>query len=90
MQSKIRLPENAMNLLRCPVCHSRLICLDGKMECNNDACRSSFPVIDGIPILINEGTSIFSVEDFVLHRTTTLATGTPTFLKQILKGLLGE
>lgn len=37
----------------------------------NAHCLACFPVIDGIPILINESASVFSVDDFAQHRSTT-------------------
>jgi SAM-dependent methyltransferase/uncharacterized protein YbaR (Trm112 family) len=85
----IRLPDVAVALLRCPVCRARLNIAAEELRCTNQSCGSSFPVIDGISILINNRTSIFSIEDFVSHRTTTLATGKPNALKAFLKSTLG-
>jgi SAM-dependent methyltransferase len=49
--------------LRCPRClgelrhdHSALSCVE---------CSESYPVLDGIPVLLNEDNSIFRIEDFV-------------------------
>jgi len=85
----IRLPDVAVSLLRCPVCREGLVIANEGLRCKDQACGARFPIIDGIPVLINNLTSIFSIEDFVLHRTTTLATGKPSRLKAFLKKILG-
>jgi SAM-dependent methyltransferase len=85
-----RLPAAAVALLRCPVCHGPIRQVEQSFVCSNESCRSTFPVVEGIPILINVGDSIFSIDDFVQRKTTTLASGRPTFIKRALKALLGE
>lgn len=70
MQVHIKLKENIFPKLRCPICKSGLE-IDSSFNCLNAACRASFPVVDGIPILINEASSIFRIQDFVVHRNTT-------------------
>lgn len=91
MPASIRLSNSDLQSLRCPICHESLTsAVDGELRCTNESCRSSFPIVDGIPIVINGAASIFSVEDFILRRTTTLAKGRPTALKRLLKALMGE
>ena len=34
-----------------------------------------YPIIDGIPILINEENSLFSIKDFMSKKTTTILLG---------------
>lgn len=46
--------------------------MEHKYICNNINCRTSFPIIEGVPILINENNSIFNVNDFLAKRNTTL------------------
>jgi SAM-dependent methyltransferase len=46
---------------------------DHHLVCANPECRTTFPVIDGIPVLINELRSIFSIDDFLARRDTTFA-----------------
>jgi SAM-dependent methyltransferase len=53
----------------CPICRSRLNPTEQVYHCSN--CETVFPVIDGIPILINESNSIFTIEDFIQNRRTT-------------------
>jgi len=44
-----------------------------------------FPVIDGIPILINQKTSVFSIDDFESKRNTTFDLNESHFRKTLLK-----
>lgn len=56
------------SIAACPACKGSLeIC--PQLTCA--ACGLEFPVVDGIPILINEANSIFSIEDFKQGRLTT-------------------
>lgn len=62
----------ARERLRCPVCHAALTCpSDEELACLNTACGLRFPVVDGIPVLLNESRSVFSIADFVHRRDTT-------------------
>ncbi len=54
----------------CPICHSGLTGSGDALLCDNPACRAEFPVVDGIPVLINEARSLFSISDFVKHDDT--------------------
>jgi SAM-dependent methyltransferase len=40
------------------------------LTCVNDSCGARFPSIDGIPVLLNEQNSVFTIEDFRLRRDT--------------------
>jgi len=73
MQSQLKLPVNVQNLFCCPACRTSLSLVSDQLVCNNTACNAHFPVVDGIPVLINELTSVFSIDDFVQHRKTTRA-----------------
>jgi uncharacterized protein YbaR (Trm112 family) len=68
MQTDITVSETVQALLRCPVCHAKARNSDGEFVCSNPECDIHFPVVDGIPILLNERTSIFSCDDFVSGR----------------------
>jgi SAM-dependent methyltransferase len=41
------------------------------LACCNADCRATFPVVDDVPVLIDERESVFSIEDFVAQRDTT-------------------
>src|SRR5437868_9372134 len=71
MQSSIKLSETAQQLLRCPICKAKLELLGEQCQCKNPKCNFLFPIINGIPILIDEDHSVFSIGDFVNQRNTT-------------------
>jgi SAM-dependent methyltransferase len=56
--------------LRCPVCKAPLDRRSEEFACRNGACSATFPIVGGIPILLNEAHSIFSIDDYLLGRTT--------------------
>ena len=68
MPPQIRIPETLQGSLRCPVCRANLRLVDQHIACTNPACDTRFPVVDGIPVILNERSSVFSIDDFVSHR----------------------
>ncbi|WP_197748120.1 methyltransferase domain-containing protein [Mycolicibacterium helvum] len=48
-----------------------------KLECSDPNCGRAFPIVDGIPVLIDEENSVFSLSDFVARRDTTFSTRAP-------------
>jgi SAM-dependent methyltransferase len=60
----------AVDLLRCPCCKAQLRQDDEALVCLRESCASVFPVVNGVPILINEANSVFSIADFVGQRST--------------------
>ena len=61
-------PSHLRRRLRCPVCHAPLTDRgDERLACTNAECGTVFPVVSGVPVLINEANSVFSIEDFVTH-----------------------
>ncbi len=66
------LSPEATALLCCPCCKAPLIheAAPSFYRCSSTACAARFPLVDGIPILINESNSVFSIEDFVTQRDT--------------------
>jgi SAM-dependent methyltransferase/uncharacterized protein YbaR (Trm112 family) len=72
MQSQLKLSESVKRQLRCPVCGTNLDQKDTELICANAQCEKHFPVIENIPILINDSSSVFSISDFTDQRQTTL------------------
>ena len=70
--TKLKLASSTQRLLRCPVCMSNLELATSKFECTNTQCKTGFPIIDDIPVLINESASVFSIRDFLEHESNTL------------------
>jgi uncharacterized protein YbaR (Trm112 family) len=48
------LPSDVQEWLRCPRCGADLRTRDEAMQCINPACDARYPILHGIPILINE------------------------------------
>jgi len=71
MQVQIKLSETIQQMLCCPICKAELEAHDNHYRCKNSQCNFLFPIIEGIPILINEEHSIFSMDEFVSKRETT-------------------
>ena len=47
------------DILACPKCHGKLICVDDALICGSDQHRLRFPIVDGIPrLLVEESTDI--------------------------------
>jgi SAM-dependent methyltransferase len=72
MQSQLKLSESVKRQPRCPVCGTNLDQKDTELICANAQCEKHFPVIENIPILINDSSSVFSISDFTAQRQTTL------------------
>jgi uncharacterized protein YbaR (Trm112 family)/SAM-dependent methyltransferase len=64
MGSFVKLSEWARKLLCCPVCHADLQESGARFLCVNRECGACFPVVEGIPVLINENSSLFTIDDF--------------------------
>ena len=65
------LSEDIEKLFCCPVCKSKIERNGEQFFCVSTKCGKHYPVIDGIPILINEDASVFLISDFVSRRQTT-------------------
>ena len=70
MSREMRLPEEVIDLLRCPSCRAQLEFADGQFVCASGECEARYPVVDGVPIIINEHRSLFALADF-LNRSPT-------------------
>ena len=88
MQSQIRLSQSVQELLCCPICHAKLKRALEQFECTNSECAAYFPIVDGIPVLINEKSSVFSVDDFVSHRKTFFGNNSENKLKKTIRRLI--
>lgn len=55
--------------------------------CQSKTCSSLFPIVDGVPILVSEGNSVFSIADFVDQQRTTQDLE-PSRVKRLLRSLV--
>ena len=60
---KLKIKEDIIELLECPKCHSKMD-LNEKFICLNKDCQADYPIIDGIPILINDSNSLFKIDQY--------------------------
>lgn len=63
MQSATKLAGETRRRLRCPACAAPLAFHDEHMRCRDEECGRSFPIVRGVPVLINEARSVFSIRE---------------------------
>jgi len=64
--AKGALSNRALNLLRCPSCKGSLMPSHPGLDCAS--CSTSYPVLNGVPILLDERNSIFRVSDISIEQ----------------------
>src|SRR6476659_9708686 len=65
------LSADTEKLLRCPRCRSPLTLRGDLYVCSGEECGRSYPLASGgIPVLIDEDQSVFSIATFVAQRPT--------------------
>ncbi len=67
------LKEEIFKELRCPKCLGQLSAVENLLSCQNTNCLKKYPIVNEIPILINEESSIFLIQDFLDYKETTLS-----------------
>jgi SAM-dependent methyltransferase len=79
-------PLNAIDWfasLRCPRCGGNLERVAEELRCTN--CGQRYPVVSGVPILIDDRASAFRIEDFVQRRPTFFHTSrTVSLLRRVV------
>lgn len=78
----MRLSSESIQLLRCPHCHGKLEVTAAGLTCTQPACAREYPIIDGIPALINEDNSIFRLDTYRKQGDTFYSRGAASPLKQ--------
>lgn len=77
------MPDAIQQILRCPGCRSSLISQNGYFHCASQRCGMQFPIVDGIPVLINDQNSLFMRADFVSKKSTTFDLARGRFIRQM-------
>jgi SAM-dependent methyltransferase/uncharacterized protein YbaR (Trm112 family) len=67
----MRLKNEIISELRCPVCFDKLIQAENYLICLNINCSTKYPIVNHIPVLIDANRSIFSIDDYINHKGTT-------------------
>jgi SAM-dependent methyltransferase len=70
MYRDMKLPIHIQALLRCPTCTGKLNTFGSVIVCTNSMCGTVYPIVNGVPVLINENASVFSRDDFSHQRST--------------------
>jgi uncharacterized protein YbaR (Trm112 family) len=86
----LKISELIQEKLRCPVCKDKVEIVNDEFMCNNAECGASFPIINNIPILINDKNSLFSIKDFMSHSRTTINTNQIHWLKRLHHKLIPD
>lgn len=60
----MRLSARVCERLRCPVCGGLLLEEGEGLTCTAAACRRAFPCLDGVPVLLDDDVSLFSIADY--------------------------
>ncbi|TBR58048.1 methyltransferase type 11 [Westiellopsis prolifica IICB1] len=84
--TQIRISQTIQEKLCCPVCNSKILSTNYLLECVNPHCQVIFPIVDGVPILINESASVFRINDFLNQEDTKLKPKSK--LEKLLVGLI--
>ena len=82
------LSKTIINCLICPKCKSAVHNTNSWYQCESSSCGNKYPIIDDVPILINEDNSIFSINDFVVGRPTTIVSRRSGSLANLLSRLI--
>lgn len=64
-----KLSPAVVQILRCPICGFQMTLQPERMDCLNAKYAHSFPVVDGVPVLLNETRSVFRISDLVERKT---------------------
>lgn len=89
MKAALKIPAAVLACTRCPKCRSILDLAPGSFDCTGETCKASYPVVDGVPILINEERSAFAISDFTSRESTTFhsLSGLERFFSRVIPGL---
>ena len=85
MTQGLKLSSSLQQLMRCPACKSVLSRADDHFCCANPECNAKFPIVAGMPILVNDKASLFQTTDFTSRRPTTLRLNNNSIKKTIKK-----
>lgn len=78
----MRITKRIQSLMRCPVSHVELVEGNGSLFAKNNS-EISYPIIDEVPVLINESNSLFSHHEFSNRVDTTVTLQRSEWAKMI-------
>jgi len=84
----LRLSQSTQELLRCPICYAKLQLAGEQFKCTSSECSTCFPIVDGVPVLIKEQSSIFSINEVVSHRKAFFSNVSESKLRRVINCLI--
>jgi SAM-dependent methyltransferase len=88
MDRGIKIREDIQKLLQCPICGSELKRNESDFICTGKTCQEQFPIVHGIPVLLNEDNSLFTNNDFINEKVTTFTDLGDSAFKKSIKRLV--
>jgi len=73
MPTELRVNGQVREMIRCPRCSADVVDAEVELRCVNSGCGTRFPIVNGIPVLLNEEASVYSISQ-VLQEDPSLAT----------------
>lgn len=61
----VQLSSRVLESLRCPACAAPLDRSDREFLCQSSACGCRYPVVGGVPVLIDEQSSVVEIRDYL-------------------------
>lgn len=83
VKTTFRLSAELINALQCPCCHSALLHDGNELVCSNTTCAERYPIVDGVPVLINEANSTLSLDTYRQGQGDTIYFGRGALKHQI-------
>ena len=68
---KYKISQILLDKLICPMTKRKLSINENLIKCENNE-KITYPIINGIPILINNKNSLFEIDDFINNKNTTI------------------
>lgn len=83
--SALRLSAVTLAAMRCPVCHEGVVMHGDRLKCIS--CDAGFPVVQGVPVVLNESNSVFRAEDYLTGEEQHMTEPSPS-LKARMRSLI--
>ncbi len=84
-EAAIRLRPGALSAMRCPVCHEAVVLHGDRLKCIS--CDGAFPVVQGVPVVLNESNSVFRTDEYLTGEEQHMAEPAPS-LKARIRSLI--
>src|SRR5204863_4784805 len=76
LPAHLKIRQSHADLLRCPACGGTLAVEGDSLVCEGK-CGARYPIVGGVPLLINEANSIFTIADVAQNRNNYVHAASP-------------